>query len=86
MTQQFGREPPDGCHVGEGAGNLFFQSCAFALELFDGALVFRDHLVQFGLLRFDLSVDVGERGVGVIKEKAGVSERGGRRWLTCERV
>jgi len=86
MTQQFRGEPPDGCHVSEGAGNLFFQSCAFALELFDSGLVVGNNLVQLSLCSLDLAGDVGERGVVVIKEAAGVSERGGRRRLTCEQV
>jgi hypothetical protein len=84
VAEQLRREPPDGRHVGEGAGYLLVQSFAFALELFDGAAGVGDDLSQLSLGSFDLAVEVGARRGCLVEETAGIGERGGCRRLTCE--
>jgi hypothetical protein len=35
---------------------------------------------------FDLAVEVGERSVALVKESAGIGERGSRGWVAWKRI
>jgi hypothetical protein len=85
-TQEFSGKPPDRWHVCESAGNLLLQSCAFALELLDGAAGVCHNLSQLSFGGFDLAVEVSERSVALVKETAGISERGGGGWLAWKGI
>jgi hypothetical protein len=63
---------------------LLIQSFAFPLKLLNGGAGICDDLSQLSLGSFDLAVEVGSRGGCLVQETAGMGERGGRRWLTCE--
>jgi len=48
--------------------------------MFDGAAGVCHDLTQLSFGGFDLVVEVGERRVALVKETAGIGERGGRGW------
>jgi hypothetical protein len=84
VTEQFGGEPPDGRHVGEGTGDLLCQGCAFTLKLLDSALGVLNDLGELSFGGLNLVLEVGKGRIAFVKETAGAGERGCCGWFACK--